>query len=759
MRLRLTLLGVMATCLVAQAQTPVITGLVNPGTGQNGPISPGGQVNIVGTNLGDSTAVNCGAPVPTVCGGVSVSVNGAPVVVRAENAGQVTVFLPMTLTGTTATVQLSRVVGGATLQSAVFNATVAPTAPGLFTTNVNGVTLGNFQDASGAVFTPTAPAHAGDAVKAPGTGFGVTNPTFVPGSGVVPATPAYNVVAAVKVTVGGVNATVTSSTLFVNGIGAVDQVTFVLPAGLAGGNQPVVVNVGGVNSQTLQLPVEFTGPVVTSVVNSASNAVNGLPNAGVAPGSILVAYGTKLGPATLVTAPGYPWPETLSGTSAQITIGGVTTKLLFYYTSATQIAGLLPSSTPVGTGTITVTYNGQTGGPSPITVQPNNFGVYTVSQNGAGFGIVTFADYSLVTQTKAANPGETLIIWGTGLGAVTGNEAAGALPGDMTNLPVTVTVGGVPATVVYRGRSGCCVGEDQIVFQVPNVSGCNVPLAIQVRNNISNYSLMAVATTGRTCTPAFPVVTPPYTTIQQPKVLVAQLSRNVNPPPQFPGDVASNDRIEISPFKLGVTGAELNISQDGLTPGSCMVFVGNHDGNPDPPVVGLLDAGTTLVLKGPAGTTRTLTKSGFQYSATLGDTSPGNFLDSGAYTLTGTGGADIGAFIGAFTIPPFTWTNRPAVGSTLNISRSQGIAINWTGGDANGSVTITGGTNGANFACMVRGNAGTFTVPPSVLLALPAGGGGIAVQNSPAIQYFAAPGTDTGLVSMEINVAGVAQYQ
>src|SRR5206468_12312422 len=111
-------------------------------------------------------------------------------------------------------------------------------------------------------------------------------------------------------------------------------------------------------------------------------------------------------------------------------------------------AGLLPSGTPTGNGTITVTYNGQAGGPSPISVLTNNFGVYSVPQNGSGPGIVTFADYSLVSQTKAANPGETLIIWGTGLGAVTGDEAAGALPGDLTNIPVRVLVAGVPATVV-----------------------------------------------------------------------------------------------------------------------------------------------------------------------------------------------------------------------------------------------------------------------------------------------------------------------
>jgi uncharacterized protein (TIGR03437 family) len=349
------------------AQTPVITGMINAGTLLPGPIAPGAQVNIAGSNLGDPAVTTCPAPVPTVCAGVSVLVNGKAVAVRSVSAPSVAFYVPIDLTGTGATVQVTRAIGGQTLQSAPFSATVASTAPGLFTTNVNGVTLANFQDSTGAVYTAANPAKPGDFVKALGTGFGVTNPPLAPGT-IVPASPAYNVAAPVKVTVGGQNAIVSSATLVPNGLGATDQVIFQVPAGLPGGNQPVVVNVGGQNSQTLQLPVAFSGPRVTSVVNSASNAVTGLPNAGVAPGSILVAYGSTLGPDTLTLAPGYPWPATLSGTSAQVTVNGKNVNLLLYYTSANQIAGLLPSSTPPGNGTITVTYNGQAGGPSPITV-------------------------------------------------------------------------------------------------------------------------------------------------------------------------------------------------------------------------------------------------------------------------------------------------------------------------------------------------------------------------------------------------------
>ena len=187
-----------------------------------------------------------------------------------------------------------------------------------------------------------------------------------------------------------------------------------------------------------------------------------------------------------------------------------------YYTSAGQLAALLPSNTPTGTGTITASYNGQPSSPSPITVVANNLGIFTISSDGQGAGIVSYPDYSLVSAAKAtqcggpntycgaANPGDTLILWATGLGPVSGNDASGAgLGQNMPSIPLTVWLGGVQAPVAYQGRSGCCIGEDQIVFTVPNnvPTGCAVPLLIQIGNQISNNTVMPVANGSRNCTP------------------------------------------------------------------------------------------------------------------------------------------------------------------------------------------------------------------------------------------------------------------
>jgi uncharacterized protein (TIGR03437 family) len=98
--------------------------------------------------------------------------------------------------------------------------------------------------------------------------------------------------------------------------------------------------------------------------NSGSYAFPGIPNAGIAKGSIFVIFGQNLGPAKIVQVSSFPLPTSngLAGTSVQISVNGTNVFAIMLYTLATQVAAVLPSDTPIGigTGTVTVTYNGQT---------------------------------------------------------------------------------------------------------------------------------------------------------------------------------------------------------------------------------------------------------------------------------------------------------------------------------------------------------------------------------------------------------------
>ena len=243
-------------------------------------------------------------------------------------------------------------------------------------------------------------------------------------------------------------------------------------------------------------------PVVTTngIVNVASFALAGQPNGAIARGSMVVIFGTNMGPVALQQAASYPLPTSLGGTSIKITSGATTTDAIINYTSAGQIAAIIPSATPVGSATLVVTYNGRTSPASAFKVVANSFGIFAANQGGSGPGIIATGDGKLFGLTTAANPGDVAVIWGTGLGPVTGNEAAGALPGDMPGVPVEVSVGGQFATVLYRGRSGCCAGIDQISFTVPAALGCRVPVTLKINDVVSNYASMAIAPAGtRTC--------------------------------------------------------------------------------------------------------------------------------------------------------------------------------------------------------------------------------------------------------------------
>src|SRR6202000_394577 len=76
------------------------------------------------------------------------------------------------------------------------------------------------------------------------------------------------------------------------------------------------------------------------------------------------------------------------------------------------------------------------------------------------------------------------------------------------SLPLTVWVGGVQALIAYQGRSGCCIGLDQIVFTVPNnvPAGSAVPLVVQIATAVGNSTVIPVANGSRNCTPADPTI-------------------------------------------------------------------------------------------------------------------------------------------------------------------------------------------------------------------------------------------------------------
>ncbi len=210
-------------------------------------------------------------------------------------------------------------------------------------------------------------------------------------------------------------------------------------------------------------------PVVNAVINNFSGITPGLPSYGIAPASLFVIYGSAMCDNNpLVTQDASKGlPTTLNNMSISVTVAGVTTTPAIYYAVPTQIAAVLPSKTPAGTGTITVTYKAQST-TIPLLVTKSAFGMLTLNATGSGGVKALDLNYKTITPTASAAPGQTIILWGSGLGADTANDDK-TYPLKQDNLNnATVYIGGVKAKVVYAGRSQF-PGVDQIDVTVPEI--------------------------------------------------------------------------------------------------------------------------------------------------------------------------------------------------------------------------------------------------------------------------------------------------
>ncbi len=551
----------------------------------------------------------------------------------------------------------------------------------------------------------------------------------------------------------------------------------------------------------------FAQPVVNEggVLNAASYMLPGLPGHGIAQGSMFIAFGRNLGPASLVQATSFPLPTTqgLAGTSIRVTVAGVTTNAIMIYTVAGQAAAILSSQTPVGEGTLTVTYQGQTSAPVRIRVVRSAFGVFTRNQAGSGPAIVqnvnSEADRPVNALTDVARPGQVMILWGTGLGPVSGNEAAAPLPGDM-DIPTEVLVGGRLARVIYKGRSGCCAGIDQIVFEVPTgVEGCYVPVVVRTGSIVSNFTTMSIAARGRSCSDPTGFTEAELDRVARGESLrigTIDLSRVrtqfVAPPPIGTIDMTTDSGGAVfqryTPAELiasqGYSGSGSGFGTISL--GSCTVFTSvlREDMTPvDPIRPAMLDAGTALTVTGPRGAKQLTRQGAGEYYAELGGGAPNipgfpggtpEYLVRGSYTVdNGAGGRDVGAFRAPLIMgDPLNWTNQSAIS---NIPRAQDLAITWSGGDPAKQFLYMIGISGSNsakvmgiFLCTERLAAGRFTVPSYVLSQLPlsemadgvsTGFLGVGTSYLANEGRFTAPGLDIGWITHSENILKGVNYR
>lgn len=235
-----------------------------------------------------------------------------------------------------------------------------------------------------------------------------------------------------------------------------------------------------------------TTPIVApgSLVHAATFA-GGLP---VAPGSLISVFGANLSkPTGQVSA--IPLPEILDET--EIELGGRRLPLL--YVSEQQVNAQVPFDIPSNTQHQVVVRRGtQLSVPEVFAVAAAQPGIFTKNNKGFGQGIILKSDQLTLAEVGTpADRGEVIVIYCTGLGAVTPNVASGVaapIPAARTVNEVALKIDGRPAQVLFSGLTPGFAGLYQVNAIVPAESstGDSVTVTMEVAGQTSPVVLMAV---------------------------------------------------------------------------------------------------------------------------------------------------------------------------------------------------------------------------------------------------------------------------
>jgi uncharacterized protein (TIGR03437 family) len=232
------------------------------------------------------------------------------------------------------------------------------------------------------------------------------------------------------------------------------------------------------------------------VVNNASFTPHPAP---VAAGSIAAVFGTNLNDGSSVFFSDFDdntgkLVTSLGGTSA--TVDG-TPAPIFYSTSG-QIGVQIPFEVAgQPSSSIVVTVAGQSSVPRIFNLSPSAPGIFAANQAGTGIAAVLHQDgITPVTEQDPAHPGEVLVFFATGLGALAPVLETGAPSiGNQTVTPVTATVDGVQATVQFSGAAPFFVGLNQVNLEIPagTRTAANIPVVFSIGGQQSNEVTIPVA--------------------------------------------------------------------------------------------------------------------------------------------------------------------------------------------------------------------------------------------------------------------------
>ena len=212
-----------------------------------------------------------------------------------------------------------------------------------------------------------------------------------------------------------------------------------------------------------------------------------------APGSFVSIFGSRLADG-FEAAKSLPLPQQLGNT--QVIVAGEIAPL--HFVTEGQINFLVPYSINTNTPQQVLIQRGLTYS-QPVSVdfaaaQP---GIFLSGGNAIVVAVRSDGTQFLVTPSAPAQAGDVLVIYSAGLGPTDIPVAAGSqTPVDRlanTATPVTVTIGGTTATVLFAGLTPGSSGLYQVNAVVPaGVSGAAVPITLTVAGQTSRPAPVAI---------------------------------------------------------------------------------------------------------------------------------------------------------------------------------------------------------------------------------------------------------------------------
>jgi uncharacterized protein (TIGR03437 family) len=223
------------------------------------------------------------------------------------------------------------------------------------------------------------------------------------------------------------------------------------------------------------------------------NGAGSTPQPGVAPGSVISIFGSTLA-SGVATGPDSPLAQTLSGTVVQ----AANRLLPLFFVSPGQINAELPADFAEGSGTLTVSAQGQPDVHASFTVVRDAPGLFEQAANGQSFAVALHEDGSAVTLNSPAGHGELLTVYGTGFGPTDPPRPVGfAVPKTPPFLlldAASVLVGNTAIAAENAFALPGSVAVDAVQFRLGDgaPSATNAPLIVSINGQQSNTVLLPV---------------------------------------------------------------------------------------------------------------------------------------------------------------------------------------------------------------------------------------------------------------------------